>query len=118
MFPDATQVLDDYHMSENVHEYAKYHHPSDESKMKKWADTIIANIESGNVDEALIMIPSHEQKLPVGVPNLHIYLDNNRHRMNYKELQQKGFKVGSGAVESDNKKVIQQRMNNPVCGGV
>lgn len=111
MFPDAVQVLDYYHMSENVHDYAKYLYPSDEAEMKQWASIVITNIESGKIDEALQMIPSTSQKkLPSGVPNLPVYLENNRNRMNYDELEKHGFKVGSGAIESGNKKVIQQRM--------
>ena len=51
-----------------------------------------------------------DAKLPIGVPNLRNYLTNNRNRINYRALQQQGIKVGSGAVESGNKMVIQQRM--------
>lgn len=111
LFPDAVQVLDYYHMCENVYCYAKYLYPSDDAQMKAWAQSIIAKIDAGEIGEALEAIPStHGQKLPPGVPNLHTYLSNNCNRMNYKELQQRGVKVGSGAVESGNKKVIQQRM--------
>ncbi len=57
------------------------------------------------------MLPSHEDdKLPASLPNLHTYLSNNRIRMNYKELKKQGFNIGIGAIESGNKKVIQQRM--------
>lgn len=111
LFPDAVQVLDYYHMCENVYRYAKFLYPSDEQKMNGWAQQIIAKIEAGQVDELLDAIPcTDEQKLPAGVPKLPTYLSNNRKRMNYQELQQKGYKVGSGAIESGNKKVIQQRM--------
>lgn len=111
LFPDAVQVLDYYHMCENVYNYAKSLYPSDDAQIKAWAKSIIAKIEAGKIDEALDAIPfSHERRLSPGAPNLHTYLNNNRDRMNYKEFQQKGVKVGSGAVESGNKKVIQQRM--------
>jgi hypothetical protein len=111
LFPDAVQVLDYYHMSENVHAYARYLYPYDNAKLKAWAETIITSIEAGKIDEALEAIPpTDESKLPSGVPKLYRYLTYNRNRMNYKELKQRGFKVGSGAIESGNKKVIQQRM--------
>lgn len=111
LFPDAIQVLDYYHMCENVYSYAKYRFPSNDADMKKWAVTIIDKIEAGKVDEVLEMLPTHEDdKLPANVPNLHTYLSNNRNRMNYKELKKQGFNIGSGAIESGNKKVIQQRM--------
>lgn len=111
LFPDAIQVLDYYHMCENVYSYAKYLYPSNDSEMKKWAAIVISKIETGKVDEVLKTLPPiHEHKLPVGVPNLHTYLKNNRERMNYKEFERQGYKIGSGAIESGNKKVIQQRM--------
>ena len=111
LFPDAVQILDYYHMCENVYNYAKYLYPSDDQEMTVWAESVIAHIEEGEIDEALASIPViGTAKLPVGVPNLLVYLTNNRTRMNYKALQQMGLKVGSGAIESGNKKVIQQRM--------
>ena len=111
LFPDAVQVLDYYHMCENVYGYSKYLYPSDDQKMKVWAESVIAHIEDGEIDKALASIPvAGEAKLPTGVPNLFVYLTNNRNRMNYKAFQQMGLKVGSGAIESGNKKVIQQRM--------
>lgn len=111
LFPDAIQILDYYHMCENVYNYAKYLYPSDDTRIKGWAETMITKIEKGDLDGALACIPaSQEGKLPAGVPNLHTYLWNNRNRMKYKAWQQRGIKIGSGAVESGNKKVIQQRM--------
>lgn len=111
LFPDAVQILDYYHMCENVYRYAKYLYPYDDQKMKGWAESMIAQIEQGEVDKALASIPSvDESRLPAGVPNLPTYLSNNRGRMNYMAFQENGFKVGSGAIESGNKKVIQQRM--------
>ena len=111
LFPDAVQILDYYHMCENVYRYAKYLYPYDDQKMKGWAESMIAQIEQGEVDKALASIPSvDESRLPAGVPNLPTYLSNNRGRMNYMAFQENGFKVGSGAIENGNKKVIQQRM--------
>jgi hypothetical protein len=35
-FPDAQQILDFYHLAENVHEYARHYFKSDESKSREW----------------------------------------------------------------------------------
>lgn len=114
LFPDAVQILDYYHMCENVYNYAKYLYLSDEQKMKVWAESLIKHIEEGEIDKALSLIPvTGESKLPTGVVNLPVYLANNRNRMNYKAYKQSGLNVGSGAIESGNKKVIQQRMKQP-----
>ncbi len=111
LFPDAIQVLDYYHMCENVYTYARYLYPTDDARRKDWAESVITRIDEGDLDEALASIPAaYAARLPAGVPNLRTYLSNNRDRMNYKALRQQGINIGSGAVESGNKKVIQQRM--------
>lgn len=111
LFPDAVQILDYYHMCKNVYSYAKHLYPCDDQKMTGWAKSVITQIEQGDVNKVLASIPVvDESRLPAGVPNLPTYLFNNRDRMNYNALQEKGLKVGSGAIESGNKKVIQQRM--------
>ncbi|HSW35564.1 MAG TPA: hypothetical protein VLH18_03070 [Candidatus Limnocylindrales bacterium] len=67
--------------------------------------SVIAHVEEGDPDKTLAFIPgTDEARLPVGVPNLPTYLFNNRDRMNYNALQEKGLKVVSGAIESSNKR--------------
>ena len=85
-FPDAVQILDYYHMCENVYNYAKYLYLSDQQKIKVWAESLIKHIEEGETDKAPNLIPvTGESKLPTGVVNLPVYLANNRYRMNYKD---------------------------------
>lgn len=36
LFPNAVKILDYYHLSENIHEYAKVLYPEDEINRKKW----------------------------------------------------------------------------------
>ena len=38
------------------------------------------------------------------------YFKNNQHRMRYKEYRNKGLDIGSGAIESAHRIVIQTRM--------
>jgi len=42
LFPDAVQILDYYHMVENVNNFAKYLHPGNEVKAKGWGKQVIA----------------------------------------------------------------------------
>ena len=111
LFPDAIQILDYYHLSENVHSFAKYLHPNNEIMMKRWAMDILDKIDKGYIDEVLESLPDLEDvKLPAQVPNLKVYLANNRGRIDYSFYKSKGYYIGSGAIESGNKLVIQQRM--------
>ena len=111
LFPDAVQILDYYHLSENVHSFAKYQYPDNEIKMKGWAKDILDKIDKGLVEEVLASLPDlKDVKLPAQVPNLRVYIENNRGRIDYSRYKLRGYYIGSGAIESGNKLVIQQRM--------
>jgi hypothetical protein len=62
-----------------------------------------------DVDGAIAQIPEHG-RLPTGVVNQKTYIKNNRVRMNNPEYKKKGHFVGSGAIKSVNKSVVQQRL--------
>lgn len=47
--------------------------------------------------------------LPAGVPNILGYINNNINKIDYKEYKEKGYFVGSGAIGSGNKIVVQRR---------
>lgn len=111
MFPDATQILDFYHMSENTHKYAKLIYPEDEVSRKIWINKVLDGLKSGKIEEVVKLVEEKKvNKVPDGVVNLYTYILNNRERINYKYYRQNGYFIGSGGIESANKMVIQQRM--------
>jgi hypothetical protein len=109
LFPDAVQILDLYHLKENVYAYAKHKYNCDENRYVPWAEHIIGLAEDGRASEALRLLPETE-KLPPGVVNLRTYLKNNLDKMKYPEYRAKGYFVGSGAVESAHKVIVQRRL--------
>ena len=109
LFPDATQILDLYHLKENIYTYAKYKFSQNEKEYVSWAEEFIDKIEKGRVDEALNLLPKSEE-LPSGVPNLRTYIINNSDKIKYSEYREKGYFVGSGAIESANKVIVQRRL--------
>jgi hypothetical protein len=109
VFPDAVEILDLFHLKENIYAYGKYLYNQDAKQYVPWADSVITDIEAGNVDAALQKIPEKE-KSASGVVNLREYIEHNRKRINYKEYKEKGYIVGSGAIESANKTVVQRRL--------
>jgi len=109
LFPEATQILDLYHLKENIYTYAKHKFMQDEKKYVPWAEEFIDKIEKGKVQEALDQLPE-EETLPAGVVNLRTYITNNIDKINYPEYKKKGYFVGSGAIESANKVVVQRRL--------
>ena len=110
-FPDAQQILDFYHLCENVHEYARHYFKMDESKYKEWTRKICAALKKSQHGNVLKKLESHNAqhmgKCPV---NLHGYITNNINNIDYVTYEQKGYFIGSGAIESGNKIVLQQRL--------
>jgi hypothetical protein len=110
-FPDAQQILDFFHLSENVHEYAKYYFKANESKANSWAEKTCADLKKSRYPDVLKELESHDKrhmgKCPV---NLHGYITNNINNIDYASYEEKGYFIGSGAIESGNKVVLQQRL--------
>lgn len=46
IFPDAVQILDKFHLEENLYTFAKNKYGEDKSKYTKWVKTIMTYIES------------------------------------------------------------------------
>lgn len=109
LFPEATQILDLFHLKENIYTYAKYKFSQNEKEYVPWAEDVIAKLESGKADEALKQLPE-EEKLPAGVVNLRTYITNNIDKIDYPAYKSRGYFVGSGAIESANKVVVQRRL--------
>ena len=51
--------------------------------------------------------------MPPGIPNLYKYIDNNKDNMDYPRYRKEGLFVGSGAMESANIYMMQDRMKLP-----
>jgi hypothetical protein len=109
LFPEAVQILDLYHLKENIYTYAKHKFANNEKEYVPWAETFIDKIEKGNKEEALMLLPENE-KLPANVVNLRTYINNNIDKIDYPDYKAKGYFVGSGAVESANKVILQRRL--------
>ena len=52
----------------------------------------------------------NDEKLPAGVVNLKSYITNKRDKINYSHYRESGWFVGSGAIESANKLIVQRRL--------
>ena len=111
LFPDAIQILDLYHLKENIYDFAKHIFKNKKAKYKPWAVMMIDYIMDHKLDKVFLELEKYDNiKLPVGVVNLNNYLNNNRDKINYKDYKAKGYFIGSGAIESANKTVLQRRL--------
>jgi hypothetical protein len=110
-FPDAELVLDFFHACENTYDYAKALFKNDEFKYKPWAEDIIEKLKDGKKKKVItILEPFSDFKPPQGVVNLYNYFLSNYDRIDYKEYREKGYYIGSGAIESSHNVVFQRRM--------
>ena len=110
LLPKATHILDLYHAKENAGKFAQAVKRGKIQK-KEFADELCALIDDGNVSELLkILEPYKDEKFPPGVLNFYKYVENHKDCMNYPLYKQKGYFVGSGAIESGNIRLMQNRM--------
>lgn len=112
LFPNCVEILDYFHLDENVNDYAKIA-ISDKFERKRWIKDVLDNFINGNKNKAIELVESiklPKDKIPNGVSNLPEYIKNNINRINYKEFKDSGYYIGSGPIESGNKTVIQQRL--------
>ena len=110
-FPDAQQILDFYHLCENVHEYARHYFMMDEQKYREWASKICAELKKSQYANVLEELKSHNMRhMGKCQVDLHGYITNNINNIDYAAYEQKGYFIGSGAIESGNKIVLQQRL--------
>ena len=111
LFPDAIQILDLYHLEENVYNFAKCIFKNVEIKYKHWSKMIIKYIVDGNIEKAIKEIENiNPKKIPKNTVNLLGYIINNIDKINYKEYKEKGYYIGSGSIESGNKTILQRRL--------
>ena len=109
LFPDAQQVLDYYHLCENVNAYAKHLFGPEHSQYAGWANQTCALLRESRWEEVLTDLEGRKKPAlcPVG---LDVYIRNNISNIDYAQYQKEGYFIGSGAIESGNKSVLQQRL--------
>lgn len=111
LFPDAQQILDFFHLCENVHGYAKAIFYGDESKYAPWAKSICDALEASRSEAVLRELkPIRDRKPIANTVNLYGYISNNINNIDYAMYKEKGYFIGSGAIESGNKIVLQDRL--------
>lgn len=112
LFPDAQQILDFYHLCENVNDYAKSIFNMDESRYRPWAEHICTSLKDGKYKDVLKELGTsrRKKKTSASIVDLYGYIENNSNNLDYPQYISKGYFIGSGAIESGNKIVLQQRL--------
>ena len=114
LFPYATQILDLFHLKENVMAFGQYIFNNKKAEYYPWWKEVCEQLENGQWKEVLsrseIATYQDEKNTPPGVVNIYNYIWNNRDFIDYPTYKANGYFVGSGAIESGNKTVMQERL--------
>jgi hypothetical protein len=109
LFPDAQQILDFYHLCENVNTFAKHLFGTDPSQYSEWANEICVSLKASKWSKVLRDL-ERRSKPPLCPVDLYGYISNNIANIDYSHYIDEGYFIGSGAIESGNKSVLQQRL--------
>ncbi|MEZ4883738.1 MAG: hypothetical protein R3E32_21505 [Chitinophagales bacterium] len=111
-YPKATQILDFYHAAEHLSKFAKLYYKTIEEQ-KNWLNkqkNALLNDEISVVIKGIEELEKRAQKSEKERNSLLNYLRNNEFRMMYKTFRDTGLFIGSGAIESAHRTVIQKRL--------
>ena len=111
LFPEAIQILDKFHLIENIYDYGKFIFNEDMKKVERFKDKIIGYCYSREYKLIEKELKKYKDiTIPPTVCNLPVYLRNNKDKIDYSTYEHNGWFVGSGAIESSNKTIVQQRL--------
>lgn len=111
-YPNAVQILDFYHAMEHVGQYVKVaiKKKQDVDKMMKKLGGILKHKGISTVERYLEKIPRNTVKQKEEYQRLKTYITNNRSKMNYPQYLSEKLLIGSGAIESAHRTVLQKRL--------
>jgi hypothetical protein len=116
--PDAVQILDWYHALEHAMTCGKVLLGEDSPWLPAWqarAETLLAEGDpEAMLEELMACVPLAEKRRGRdrvdSLDDLVRYYRNNTHRMKYRLYREHHFPIGSGAIESAHKHLLQTRM--------
>ena len=109
-YPDATMILDFWHPTDRLAKFAAAAIASKEER-KAWMEQNKAWLQESELDKVINEIKRITKNgMEEQTEILLNYLENNRWRMDYKKYLDRGLFIGSGAMESANKTLVQARM--------
>ena len=112
-FPGSVEILDFFHLSEYVWAVAKEAYPKQEDVQKDWVkqqQQLLKKSEWKQVLKNCSQFRSKRIDLQSAITSLERYLTNNQGRIDYQRYLRAGLMIGSGVVESSNRRVVTQRL--------
>lgn len=111
LFPEAIQILDKFHLIENIYQYGNYVLNENKKKVENFKEKIIGYCYSNEYSLIQKELKKYEKiDIPANICNLPTYIENNKDKINYSTYEHNNWFVGSGAIESSNKTIVQLRL--------
>ena len=111
-YPDIVQILDFFHAIEKLGFYASLQF-NDKEKRKKWMEIKKQQLLNNKVKTIINQLQKAKaisKEANKACTDVIRYFGNNIMRMQYKTYLEKGYLIGSGAIESAHRNVVQQRL--------
>ena len=106
-YDDSIQIVDYFHAKEHLCDFAKVYF-KDKAERDSWIDKQTKTMLEMGITPVIAAISTlsqtNEREQLLG------YYRQNEHRMQYHLFKAKGLQIGSGAIESAHKDVLQQRL--------
>jgi hypothetical protein len=115
-FGARTEIVDFYHAAEHLGTVAKALYPEDAEAARAWATEQIHTLRDKGIGPVREALRAARAPTPSGAEALRQergYFRTNAPRMAYPTFREQGLPIGSGAIESNAKRVVQQRMKRP-----
>jgi len=111
-FPRAVQIVDWFHAVEYIAPIANAALGEGSDKARVWRDQVRDDLWEGRFDQVLAAFQQWVDHPQAGLAaqRAFTYYTNNRERMRYPYFRAKGYRIGSGVVESACKQIGTQRL--------
>lgn len=111
-YAQSTHILDFYHAYEHLCEFGQVAWPdlaAREAKLSAWKTLLLESGVGHIIQEVETYCSDSRPAVADAAEGLLTYLNDKRHRMDYATYRKKGYMIGSGAIESAIRCVVQQR---------
>jgi hypothetical protein len=112
LIPHAVQILDFSHAKHYLWEAAKLIYGADSPFVRPWVKEREAWLFADKVEQVITHLQRFMDLAPGLAPIIH-YFQQNQVRMRYGTYQQRGYFIGSGAIESAGKQLTAARIKGP-----
>ncbi len=123
--PEAEPCLDWYHLSEYVWKAGRSFHREGSPELQKWVHAQLDQLWKGQVAPVLDELRERLKAIPRTGPGnkgrrerleqVIGYMEKHRSRMPYDSFLDRGFDIGSGAVEGAIRNAVRMRLDGPGC---